>query len=55
MGRGWPIALLSHLKALRVLVVAYMHDTYWVTGRCAQPKSLHFVPDRLRRPMPYGN
>jgi glycosyltransferase involved in cell wall biosynthesis len=38
-GSGWPIALLSHLKALSALVVAYMHDTYWVTGRCAQPES----------------
>jgi glycosyltransferase involved in cell wall biosynthesis len=38
-GSGWPLALLSHLKALGALVVAYMHDTYWVTGRCAQPES----------------
>jgi len=38
-GSGWPIALLSHLKGLGCLVVAYMHDTYWVTGRCAQPES----------------
>jgi glycosyltransferase involved in cell wall biosynthesis len=38
-GSGWPIGLLSHLKALGCPVVAYMHDTYWVTGRCAYPES----------------
>jgi glycosyltransferase involved in cell wall biosynthesis len=38
-GSAWPLSLLSHLKELGPFVVAYMHDTYWVTGRCAQPLS----------------
>jgi glycosyltransferase involved in cell wall biosynthesis len=38
-GAEWPITLLRNLKSLGVCVVAYMHDTYFVTGRCAQPLS----------------
>jgi hypothetical protein len=38
-GSGWPIGLLSHLNSLEALVIAYMHDAYWVTGRCAYPES----------------
>jgi glycosyltransferase involved in cell wall biosynthesis len=38
-GADWPIALLRNIKSLGICVVAYMHDTYFVTGRCAQPLS----------------
>jgi glycosyltransferase involved in cell wall biosynthesis len=38
-GAKWPLTLLRSLKSLGVCVVAYMHDTYFVTGRCAQPLS----------------
>jgi glycosyltransferase involved in cell wall biosynthesis len=38
-GAGWPITLLRKVKCLGICVVAYMHDTYFVTGRCAQPLS----------------
>jgi len=34
-GAGWPIGLLSYLRERGRHVVAYMHDCYWVTGRCA--------------------
>jgi glycosyltransferase involved in cell wall biosynthesis len=36
-GANWPLTLLSKLKSLGMQVVAFMHDTYFVTGRCAQP------------------
>jgi glycosyltransferase involved in cell wall biosynthesis len=38
-GAAWPVALLRNVKSLGICVVAYMHDTYFVTGRCAQPLS----------------
>jgi glycosyltransferase involved in cell wall biosynthesis len=38
-GAGWPLGLLRTLKSHGMFVVAYMHDTYLVTGRCAQPIS----------------
>jgi glycosyltransferase involved in cell wall biosynthesis len=36
-GSGWPLALLPALRSRGITVVAFMHDTYFVTGRCAQP------------------
>lgn len=36
-GAGWPLSLLTALRSRGIRVVAYMHDTYFVTGRCAQP------------------
>jgi glycosyltransferase involved in cell wall biosynthesis len=36
-GAGWPLELLPDLRSLGAAVVAFMHDTYFVTGRCAQP------------------
>ena len=36
-GAGWPLTLLTTLRAGGIKVVAFMHDTYFVTGRCAQP------------------
>jgi glycosyltransferase involved in cell wall biosynthesis len=38
-GAGWSPSVLRGLKSLGTCVVAYMHDTYLVTGRCAQPLS----------------
>jgi glycosyltransferase involved in cell wall biosynthesis len=38
-GAGWPLASLRSLKSQGICVVAYMHDTYFLTGRCAQPLS----------------
>jgi glycosyltransferase involved in cell wall biosynthesis len=36
-GAPWPLALLPALRSRGIPVVAFMHDTYFVTGRCAQP------------------
>jgi glycosyltransferase involved in cell wall biosynthesis len=38
-GAGWSPSVLRGLKSLGTCVVAYMHDTYLVTGRCAYPLS----------------
>jgi glycosyltransferase involved in cell wall biosynthesis len=38
-GAGWPLTLLSTLRSRGIQVVAFMHDTFFVTGRCAQPMS----------------
>jgi hypothetical protein len=35
----WPLQLLTSLGKLGCRVVAYMHDCYLVTGRCAYPES----------------
>jgi glycosyltransferase involved in cell wall biosynthesis len=34
-GSGWPMSLMSGLRAAGTEVVAYMHDCHFVTGRCA--------------------
>jgi glycosyltransferase involved in cell wall biosynthesis len=36
-GAGWPLPVLTALRSRGTEVVAFMHDTYFVTGRCAQP------------------
>jgi glycosyltransferase involved in cell wall biosynthesis len=36
-GTEWLLGILPKLRQLGIYVVAYMHDTYLVTGRCAQP------------------
>jgi glycosyltransferase involved in cell wall biosynthesis len=36
-GADWPLELLLHLRELDALVIAYMHDCYAITGRCAYP------------------
>lgn len=36
-GTARPLALLRELRSRGIRVVAFMHDTYFVTGRCAQP------------------
>jgi glycosyltransferase involved in cell wall biosynthesis len=36
-GAGWPVDLPARLQALGFRVIAYMHDCYWVSGRCAHP------------------
>jgi len=33
-GSAWPIGIISRLRATGVRVAAYMHDCYFVTGRC---------------------
>jgi glycosyltransferase involved in cell wall biosynthesis len=38
-GAGWPVDLPARLRTLGCLVIAYMHDCYWVSGRCAYPGS----------------
>ena len=38
-GADWPLASLAKLRSLGIPVIAFMHDTYLVTGRCAQPLS----------------
>ena len=36
-GAQWSLELISALDELTSLVIAYMHDCYLVTGRCAYP------------------
>jgi glycosyltransferase involved in cell wall biosynthesis len=36
-GAKWPLGVLSKLRSLGIQTVTYMHDTYFITGRCAQP------------------
>ncbi len=36
-GSGWSLELLVDIQKLGCLVVAYMHDCYNITGRCAYP------------------
>ena len=36
-GTDWPLELLARLRSPERLLVAYMHDAYWATGRCAYP------------------
>lgn len=36
-GTAQPFVLLRELRSSGIQVVAFMHDTYFVTGRCAQP------------------
>ncbi|WP_271617381.1 glycosyltransferase [Bradyrhizobium sp. CCBAU 51745] len=38
-GAPWPLALLSAIRSQGILVMAFMHDVYFVTGRCAYPMS----------------
>jgi glycosyltransferase involved in cell wall biosynthesis len=38
-GAEWPIGILTCLRECGASVIAYMHDCYWVTGRCAYPRS----------------
>jgi glycosyltransferase involved in cell wall biosynthesis len=38
-GSGWPLALLPALQDLGIVVVAYMHDCFLITGRCTHPFS----------------
>jgi glycosyltransferase involved in cell wall biosynthesis len=38
-GAAWPVDILSGLRDRGAAIVAYMHDCYWVTGRCAYPRS----------------
>lgn len=33
----WPVALVGGLRDAGLRVVAFMHDTYYATGRCAYP------------------
>jgi glycosyltransferase involved in cell wall biosynthesis len=34
---AWPLQLLPSLQALGVVVIAFMHDCYYITGRCTHP------------------
>jgi len=34
-GAMWPLDLLKALQSLKCLVIAYMHDCYLISGRCA--------------------
>ena len=36
-GTGIPLELAQELKTTGKLVVSYMHDCFWATGRCAYP------------------
>jgi glycosyltransferase involved in cell wall biosynthesis len=38
-GTGVPLELAQGLKSINALVVSYMHDCFWATGRCAYPVS----------------
>jgi glycosyltransferase involved in cell wall biosynthesis len=36
-GTGFPLDFARGLKTIDTLVVSYMHDCFWATGRCAYP------------------
>lgn len=36
-GAKWPLQLLLALRGINALVIAYMHDCYLISGRCAYP------------------
>ena len=36
-GAGWPVGLFAGVRRRGIPIVAYMHDVYWATGRCAYP------------------
>ncbi|PTX97259.1 hypothetical protein DB346_19825 [Verrucomicrobia bacterium LW23] len=36
-GKPWPVRLLPAMRRLAPAVIAYMHDCWYVTGRCAYP------------------
>lgn len=36
---GFPLELAQGLKTIDAMVVSYMHDCFWATGRCAYPVS----------------
>ncbi len=36
---NWPVAVIAELRSHGIPTVAYMHDVYLVTGRCAHPES----------------
>jgi glycosyltransferase involved in cell wall biosynthesis len=38
-GTRFPLDLAQGLKTIDALVVSYMHDCFWATGRCAYPVS----------------
>lgn len=38
-GSGWPIGLLPAIHECGCLVIAYMHDCHYITGRCTHPFS----------------
>jgi glycosyltransferase involved in cell wall biosynthesis len=38
-GARWPLELLTGLRRLRSRIITYLHDLYYITGRCAYPGS----------------
>ena len=36
-GAMWPLETLLHLRDLNLLLIAYMHDCFLITGRCCYP------------------
>ncbi|MGH9549493.1 MAG: glycosyltransferase [Terriglobales bacterium] len=36
-GTGLPLEILASLRGTGALLLAYMHDVFWATGRCAYP------------------
>jgi len=41
-GSGWPVELLPAIHECGCLVIAYMHDCHYITGRCTHPFSCRF-------------
>lgn len=54
-GTGWPLSLIQELTKIDALVVAYMHDCYWATGRCAYPGSCHLYEVGCNETCPTAN
>jgi hypothetical protein len=38
-GASWPVDVMAELRDCGAVVIAYMHDVHWATGRCAYPGS----------------
>jgi glycosyltransferase involved in cell wall biosynthesis len=54
-GTGIPLALAQGLKTIDTLVVSYMHDCFWATGRCAYPGSCELYRTGCNETCPTAN
>lgn len=52
---NWPVAVIAKLRSQGILTVAYMHDVYLVTGRCAHPESCQLYQTGCNSSCPTAN
>ena len=54
-GTGFPLDLAQGLKTIDALVVSYMHDCFWATGRCAYPVACQLYQTGCNETCPTAN